>query len=184
MTRWLLALLLLCGTSCSGCRSGGGQLEPAPGVTLASLTVTSSSFPSNGAIPVDYTCDGADKSPQLTFSAPPAGTQSLAIIADDPDAPGGTFTHWIAYDLHADLRTFPEGADPTSVGGAAGTNDFNRPGYSGPCPPKRELHHYYFRVFALNGLLNLKPSPSREAVDSAMSGHVLARGALIGVFSH
>ena len=184
MSRWPLALLLLSGTSCSGCRSSGGQLAPAPGVALASLTVTSTSFPSNGAIPVDYTCDGADKSPQLTFSAPPAATQSLAIVADDPDAPGGTFTHWIAYNLHADLRTLAEGVDPTSAGGSVGTNDFGRPGYSGPCPPKRELHHYYFRVFALNALLDLKPGPGREAVDAALSGHVLAQGALVGVFSH
>lgn len=184
MHRWPAALLLFCVTSCSGCRSGGSQLAPAPGVTLASLTVTSTSFPSNGAIPVDYTCDGADRSPQLTLSAPPAATQSLAIIADDPDAPGGTFTHWIAYNLHADLRTFPEGADPMSVGGAVGMNDFNRPGYSGPCPPRRELHHYYFRVFALNGLLDLKPNPTRDLLDAALNGHVLAQGALMGMFSH
>jgi Raf kinase inhibitor-like YbhB/YbcL family protein len=184
MNRGPLALLFFCGTSCSGCRSGGAQLAPAPGVTLGSLTVTSTSFPSNGGIPVDYTCDGADKSPQLTLSAPPAGTQSLAIVADDPDAPGGTFTHWIAYNLQADLRTFPEGADPLSAGAAVGTNDFNRVGYAGPCPPKRELHHYYFRVFALNALLDLKPNVMRDGFDAAMSGHVLAEGALIGVFSH
>jgi Raf kinase inhibitor-like YbhB/YbcL family protein len=132
---------------------------------------------------VDYTCDGADKSPQISLSAPPAGTQSLAIVADDPDAPGGTFTHWIVYNLRAEVRTFPESGDPASAGGVAGTNDFNRPGYSGPCPPRRELHHYYFRVFALNGLLEVKPNPARDAVDSAMNGHVLAEGALVGVFS-
>ena len=184
MKGYAFALLLFCSTSCNACRSGGGQPAPAPGVTLASLTVTSSSFPSNGAIPVDYTCDGADKSPEITLSAPPAGTQSLAIVAEDPDAPGGTFTHWVAYNLRSDLRMFPEGADPGSVGGAVGVNDFSRPGYSGPCPPRRELHHYFFRVFALSSVLEVKPTPTREVVDAAMNGRVLAEGALMGVFSH
>ena len=184
MKAWLLSLFLFCSASCNACRSGGAQWSPAPGVSLGSLTVTSSSFPTNGTIPVDYTCDGADKSPEITLSAPPAGTQSLAIIADDPDAPGGTFTHWIAYNLRADLRLFPEGGDPATVGGLVGTNDFNRVGYAGPCPPKRELHHYFFRALALNRLLDLNPNPTRQMVDSAMNGHVLAQGALMGVFSH
>ncbi len=151
---------------------------------MGSIAVTSASFPSNGAIPVDYTCDGADKSPQLTFSAPPEGTQSFAIIADDPDAPGGTFTHWLAYDIRADVLGLPEQADPSVFGGASGTNDFHRSGYAGPCPPKMELHHYYFRVFALNARLGIVPGASRGALDSAMSGRVLAEGALVGTFSH
>jgi Raf kinase inhibitor-like YbhB/YbcL family protein len=179
-----VVVLVLFNTACHGCKSGGVQPLPAPGVVLGSLTVTSSSFPSNGAIPVDHTCDGADRSPQLTFSAPPAGTQSWAIVADDPDAPGGTFTHWIAYNLRGDLRALPEGADPATQGGVVGTNDFNRLGYSGPCPPKRELHHYAFRVFALNHPIGAPPGATREVVDRAMSGHVLAQGALVGVFSH
>jgi Raf kinase inhibitor-like YbhB/YbcL family protein len=184
MTRWSVAVLVLCNTACNGCKSSGGQPAPAPGVALGSLTVTSNSFPSNGAIPVDYTCDGADKSPELTFSASPAGTQSFAIIADDPDAPSGTFTHWIAYNLRSDVRTLPAGADPATLGGAVGTNDFNRPGYAGPCPPKGELHHYYFRVFALNAPIAAQAVSTREVVDGAMNGHVLAQGALVGVFSH
>jgi Raf kinase inhibitor-like YbhB/YbcL family protein len=179
-----VAVLVLCNTACHACKSGGGQPLVAPGVVLGSLTVTSSSFPSNGAIPVDYTCDGADKSPELRFSAPPAGTQSLAIVADDPDAPGGTFTHWVAYNLRGDLPALAEGADPATLGGAVGMNDFNRPGYAGPCPPKRELHHYYFRVFALNQPIGAQPGATREVVEGKMSGHVLAQGALVGVFSH
>jgi Raf kinase inhibitor-like YbhB/YbcL family protein len=184
MKRWLLLLLFFCSATCNACKSGSGQLSAAPGVTVGSLTVTSSSFPSNGAIPVDYTCDGADRSPEIILSAPPAGTRGLVIVADDPDAPGGTFTHWIAYNLRPDVRALPEGGDPAAFGGVIGTNDFNRPGYAGPCPPKRELHHYFFRVFALNTLLDIKPNPTRDLLDSAMNGHVLAEGALMGVFSH
>jgi Raf kinase inhibitor-like YbhB/YbcL family protein len=184
MRTWSVTVLVLCNTACHGCKSSGGQPSPAPGVVLGSLTVTSNSFPANGAIPVDCTCDGADKSPQLTISAPPPGTRTLAIIADDSDAPGGTFTHWMAYNFRGDLRALPEGADPATWGGAAGTNDFNRPGYAGPCPPKGELHHYYFRVFALDDAIGAPAGSTREVVDRSMSGHVLAQGALVAVFSH
>jgi Raf kinase inhibitor-like YbhB/YbcL family protein len=184
MKRWTVAMLVVCSTGCNGCRSNGALPSPPPGVTLASLTVTSTSFPPNGAIPVDYTCDGANKSPQLTFSAPPSGTQTFAIVADDPDAPGGTFTHWIGYNLRGDVRTVPEAADPATLGGTVGTNDFNRTGYGGPCPPRGEIHHYYFRVLGLNSAIDVPPGATRGAVDSAMSGHVLAEGALVGVFSH
>jgi Raf kinase inhibitor-like YbhB/YbcL family protein len=181
-----LVLASIAGMACSSCKSSGasGAPSPPPGVTLGSLAVTSKSFPSNGPIPVDYTCDGADRSPQLTWSAPPDGTQSFAIVADDPDAPGGTFTHWIAYDIKSDVLALPEAVDPATLGASVGTNDFKRPGYSGPCPPKMEIHHYYFRVFALSGPLQVAPGASRDAVNAAMSGRVLAEGALLGTFSH
>jgi Raf kinase inhibitor-like YbhB/YbcL family protein len=179
-----VVLAVASGVANAGCKSGGAQPSPAPGVTLASLTVTSKSFPSGGTIPVDYTCDGADKSPQLTWSAPPAGTKSFALEVDDPDAPGGDFTHWIVFDLRPDTLALPEAADPTEAGGIAGTNGFGRVQYSGPCPPRMELHHYYFRVFALDAAVALASGASRDAVDAAMSGHVLAEGALVGTFSH
>jgi Raf kinase inhibitor-like YbhB/YbcL family protein len=174
----------LAGAALGACKSGGAQPSPPPGVTLASLAVTSKSFPSSSAIPVDYTCDGADRSPQLTWSAPPAGTRSLAVVVDDPDAPGGIFTHWLVFNLRADTLALAEAIDPGDLGTSVGINGFNRQGYSGPCPPRMELHHYFFRVFALDALLDAKPGANREAVDAAMSGHVLAEGALVGVFSH
>jgi Raf kinase inhibitor-like YbhB/YbcL family protein len=167
-----------------GCKSGGAQPSPPPDVALASLTVTSKSFASGGAIPVDYTCDGADKSPQLTWSAPPAGTASLAIVVDDPDASGGDFTHWIVFNLRPDVLAIAEAADPAELGGSVGTNGFSRQQYSGPCPPRMELHRYSFRVFALDAMLDARPGLTRDAVDAAMSGHVLAEGALVGSFSH
>jgi Raf kinase inhibitor-like YbhB/YbcL family protein len=180
-----MLLACLAGAALGGCKSGGGaQPSPPPGVALASLTVTSKSFPSSAAIPVDYTCDGADRSPQLTWSAPPAGTKSFAIVTDDPDAPGGDFTHWIVFNLHPDVLVLGEASDPGDLGGVLGLNSFNRLGYSGPCPPRMELHHYFFRVFALDAPLDAKVGANREAIDAAMSGHVLAEGALMGIFSH
>jgi len=180
MKTWPLAL----GIAVAACKAGGGEVLAPPGTTMETLTVTSRSFPSDGEIPVDYTCDGANRSPQLTWSAPPAGTQSFAVVMEDPDAASGTFTHWIAYNIAADSRALPEAADPSTMGAASGLNDFKRPGYGGPCPPRLELHHYAFRVFALNTQLGGGPELTRDALDAAMSGHVLAAGALVGAFSH
>jgi Raf kinase inhibitor-like YbhB/YbcL family protein len=171
------------GIAMAACKGGGGEVLAPPGTTMQTLTVTSRSFPSDGEIPVDYTCDGADRSPELTWSAPPAGTQSFAVVVEDPDAASGTFTHWVVYNVSADTRSLPEAVDPATVGGASGLNDFKRPGYGGPCPPHMEIHHYSFRVFALNAPLGGGPELSRDALDSAMSGHVLAAGTLVGAFS-
>jgi Raf kinase inhibitor-like YbhB/YbcL family protein len=171
-------------TLCVACKSAGGEPSAPPGRAMETLAVTSRSFPSNGEIPVDSTCDGANRSPELTWSAPPEGTRSFAVIVEDPDAPSGTFTHWIVYGIGADARALPEGVDPSTIGGASGLNDFKRPGYGGPCPPSLEFHHYYFRVYALNAPINTGLEPNRDAIDAAMGGHVLAAGTLVGTFSH
>ena len=113
----------------------------------------------------------------------PKGTLMLRFIVDDPDAPGGTFTHWIAVDIRPDVLALPENVDLGAFGGAAGMNDFKRIGYAGPCPPKLEIHHYFFRVFALNAPLGPAAAASRSAIDAALSGHVLAEGTLVGTFS-
>jgi Raf kinase inhibitor-like YbhB/YbcL family protein len=182
MKTWLMLLGVFV-AACNGCRSGGQPSTP-PGVTLASISVTSKGFGSGGAIPVDYSCDGTDKSPPLTWSAPPEGTKALAIIADDPDAPGGDFTHWLAYNIPPTTTSLPEAVDATTLGGDEGTNSFGRGGYAGPCPPRREMHRYYFHVFALNAPLAVKPGATRDAVDGAMGQHVLAEGFLMGTFAH
>ncbi|HEY8039041.1 MAG TPA: YbhB/YbcL family Raf kinase inhibitor-like protein [Polyangiaceae bacterium] len=175
---------LLLAVAFVGCNASETHPGTPAGVTLQRLTVTSKTFPSNGAIPVDSTCDGADRSPQLTWSAPPQGTAGFAIVADDPDAPGGDFTHWIVSNVRGDVRALPEGGDPAEVGATVGTNGFNRPGYSGPCPPRMEQHRYYFRVYALDAAIDPKAGSTREGLDAAMSGHVLAEGAVMGTFAH
>jgi Raf kinase inhibitor-like YbhB/YbcL family protein len=165
------------------CATGSSSVPAAaPGVTVARLAVTSSSIAAGGPVPVDFTCDGANHSPPLTFSAPPHGTASLAVVFDDPDS--GGFTHWTAYDLAPDTLTLPEGVDLASIGARTGENGFHRAGYSGPCPPRFELHHYVVRVYALDARLTLADEASRAAVDAAMNGHVLAQGSLNAEFSH
>jgi Raf kinase inhibitor-like YbhB/YbcL family protein len=155
-----------------------------PGVSVASITVTSKSFPSNGPIPIDYTCDGKDLSPQLTWSSPPEATKAIAIVVDDPDAPSGTFTHWLVYNLPADASQLAEAVDPTTLGAKVGMNDFESVRYAGPCPPKMQVHRYRYVVYALDLPLELADAATRAQVDTAMNGHVLAQGTLYGTFSH
>jgi Raf kinase inhibitor-like YbhB/YbcL family protein len=176
-------VLALCCAACNGCQSSSHPTAP-PGVTIGSLTVTSTAFAVNGPIPIDFTCDGADRSPPITWSAAPPGTKSIAVLVDDPDAPGGTFVHWVAFNLPATLVSLPESTDAASVGGVSGTNGFGRAGYAGPCPPRREAHRYSFRVLALDAPIDARAGASRGAVDAAMNGHVLAEGVLVGVFEH
>ena len=179
-----LGILFALSVSCHGCKSGGPHPSPPPGMTAATLTVTSRSFASGGTIPVDLTCDGANRSPQLTWSAPPAGTKAFALVADDPDAQSGDFTHWVLFNLPGDALTLAEAVDPTSLGATAGVNGFGQPGYGGPCPPKYEIHHYVFQLYALDAKVDAPAGATRETVEAAMSGHVLGEGTLVGTFSH
>ncbi|MEE9227863.1 MAG: YbhB/YbcL family Raf kinase inhibitor-like protein [Acidimicrobiia bacterium] len=149
------------------------------------MTVTSSAFAAGEPIPTRYTCDGADLSPPLAWSEVPQGTQSLALIADDPDAPMGTWVHWVLYGLPADTRELPEGvpAEETVLDGARqGTNDFRRIGYGGPCPPPNGPHRYFFKLFALDAEPELGPGATKDELLAAMRGHVLGGGQLMGLY--
>lgn len=167
---------------CIGCDKTGGFAPPTPAPNAGTLTVSSTSFPANGPIPVAFSCDGRDAMPALAWSSPPRGTGAQALVVDDPDAPGGTFTHLIAWNMSADSRSIGEGSSPASDGGQLGKNDFGKPGWSGPCPPKGTLHHYRFRVVALDRPLALGAGVARAAFDAALSGHVVAEGVLTGTF--
>jgi len=150
-----------------------------------SFTLSSTAFPPGGDIPSKYTCSGADVSPALSWTDPPAGTQSFALIADDPDAPVGTWVHWVAYDLPAGARQLPEGVPKTDAiagGGVQGQNDFRKTGYGGPCPPPGKPHRYYFKLYALDSKCNLKPGAAKKAVEQAMQGHILAQAEVMGRF--
>jgi len=149
------------------------------------LELSSSAFQEGGEIPTKYTCEGQDVSPTLTWGKPPAGTQSLALIVDDPDAPVGVFTHWVLFNLPADSRGLPE-AMPTQAqlpdGSLQGKNDFGKIGYGGPCPPPGRPHRYQFTLYALDQTLDLKAGASKKQVLDAMQGHILAQGRLTGTY--
>jgi len=147
------------------------------------FSVTSPSFQNGGNIPKKFTCDGADVSPELHWTSLPAGTQSLALIADDPDAPVGTWTHWVLFDLPAQTTSLPENVpkvDELPSGGRQGRNDFRKIGYGGPCPPPGKPHRYFFKLYALDKKLDLKPGASKQDVEQAIQGHILGQAELMG----
>lgn len=140
-------------------------------------------FPSGGDIPVKYTCDGPDLSPPLRWSDPPPKTKVFALIMDDPDAPAGTWVHWVLYGLAPTLRELPEGVPPTDTvpgTGTQGVNDFRRVGYGGPCPPRGPAHRYFFKLYALDTELALPPRKTKAELLKAMEGHVLGQAELMG----
>lgn len=142
-------------------------------------------FTANGMIPSYYTCDGQDISPALSWDAPPTGTQSLALIVDDPDAPGYIFVHWVVYDIPAEVRHLPEAVPPQATllnGGVQGKNDFGNLGYGGPCPPSG-VHRYFFKLYALDRALGLESGATKAQLEAAMSGHILAMAELIGQYA-
>jgi hypothetical protein len=153
----------------------------------AKMQLTSSSFAADSAIPAQYTCDGSDVSPALAWTEPPAGTQSLALIVDDPDTPKKTVIHWLLYELPPTARVLPEGV-PTKAklpdGSRQGKNDHGKIGYSGPCPPPGAAHHYFFKLYALDYKTGLKPKATAADVEKAIKGHILAQTELIARFQH
>jgi hypothetical protein len=149
------------------------------------IELKTTSFTPGGFIPKRFTCEAADVSPDLAWTDPPPGTQSFALIEDDPDAPSGTFVHWVVYDLPAAYRKLPEALSGNAQmpdGARQGTNDFSRVGYSGPCPPPGRPHRYFIRLYALDTILNLRPAARRKELDAAMQGHILAQAGLMGRF--
>ena len=147
------------------------------------MKISSDAFAANEAIPRKFTCDGPDASPQLAWSEPPAKTQSFALVMDDPDAPVGTWVHWVLYDLPGETRTLAEGVgkqEQLPSGARQGRNDFGKIGYGGPCPPPGNPHRYFFKLYALDGKLNLRAGATKTEVESAMKGKILAHAELVG----
>jgi len=148
------------------------------------MELKSTAFVQGGKIPGRYTCDGQNISPPLEWGAVPTGTESLAIICDDPDAPVGTWVHWIYYDIPAGVTQLPEqvrAVERPAIGGRQGINDFHKVGYGGPCPPGG-IHRYYFKIFALNAMLNLSAGTSKSQLLKAMNEHILGQAELMGVY--
>jgi Raf kinase inhibitor-like YbhB/YbcL family protein len=175
MGRWIVLLLLLMPLAglFPALAAGKGMTK------MENLTVTSPAFSTGAAIPAKYTCDGEDVSPPLIFGAVPAGTRSLTLIMDDPDAPVGTWVHWVVWNIPAQTREIPENSLP--AGAAQGKNDWKHTDYGGPCPPSR-THHYFFKLYALDTVLNLGASTTKADLERAIQGHILARGELMGTY--
>jgi Raf kinase inhibitor-like YbhB/YbcL family protein len=150
-----------------------------------SLTISSPSFANGGEIPAQFTCTGVDVSPKLVWGEPPTGTKSSALLVDDPDAPVGNWNHWVMWNIPANSRGLSEGVTKQAQlpdDSQQGTNDFHKIGYNGPCPPAGKPHRYYFKLFALDTKLDLKPTAGKKELEAAMKGHVLAEAEWMGHF--
>ncbi len=149
------------------------------------IQVSSSAFTEGAPIPARYTCEGQDVSPPLKWSNIPQNAKSIALIADDPDAPVGTWVHWVLYNLPPTVTELPEGVPTTDTlanSARQGRNDFQRTGYGGPCPPRGSPHRYFFKIYALDAMLSLKPGATKKDLLKAMEGHILAEGQLMGTY--
>ena len=150
-----------------------------------SLTLSSPSFSNSGDIAKKFTCEGADISPQLSWTDPPAGTKSFALLVDDPDAPVGNWNHWTLWNLPPSARGLSEGMSKEARlpdGSQQGLNDFRKTGYNGPCPPAGKPHRYYFKLFALDAKLDLKAGSGKPELEAAIKGHILAQAESMGRF--
>lgn len=147
------------------------------------MDLISSAFQNGADIPRKHTCDANDVSPRLGWKNAPAGAKAFALIADDPDAPGGTWVHWVIYDLPAGANELPEAVTTKETlpsGAKQGVNDFRKVGYGGPCPPPGSPHRYFFKLYALDAPTNLKPRATKQQLLAAMKGHILGEAELIG----
>jgi len=166
--------------------AGNSHTEPtgANEVRLENFKVTTTAFASGAVIPTKYTADGEDIAPSLSWSAVPPQTKSIAVCVVDTDAPRGDWWHWVLYGLDAKTTELKEGTAKTAVAANAsqGKNDFGKTGYNGPSPPRGKVHHYYFRVFALDKMLSEKPGLDKVAFEKAIAGHILAHGETVGTY--
>ena len=188
----LLTVVLLVSFSAPGFQASDHSSRAKPtkgdsssqGGRTVAFVLKTTAFPESGLIPKKFTCDGADASPALSWNSPPEGTQSFALIADDPDAPVGTWTHWVIWNIPAKTTALPESLAKTeeASGAVQGKNDFKRIGYGGPCPPPGKPHRYFFKLYALDSRLELKAGASKNELERAMKGHILAQAELVGKY--
>ena len=192
----LAALVVACGdngapnksTQEPAPRNGSPASTPTPGDESVEFSLTSDAFGDGEAIPSRFTCDGEDVRPALSWEGAPDEARSFVFTMDDPDAPGGTFNHWLMYNMGAGARGIPEGVQMADRpldgpdGGFQGRNDFGDIGYGGPCPPAGETHHYELRLYAVDGLIDVAPGASKDEVLAAMDGRILAVTTLTGIY--
>ena len=167
------------------CSKSDRSISPDNRSTAMTIKITSSSFAEGQSIPSKYTCDDENLSPPLNWDHVPEAAKSLALICDDPDAPAGTWVHWVLYDLPETTREISEGVETKQElpnGAKQGRNDFKQIGYGGPCPPKGQSHRYYFKLYALDNKLGLNSGMTDREVRDAMKGHILGEGSLMGSY--
>lgn len=168
-----------------GCQNGRESKPVLPGTKILKLTITSAAFDEGGMIPKKYTGDAENISPPLAWSEIPEPAKSLALVVDDPDAPSGDWVHWVVYNMPATMKEMPEdiGPDERVPGiGIQGKNDFGKIGWGGPHPPSG-THRYFFRLYALDMLLDDKPGLTKKQLLAAINGHAVAQGELIGRYA-
>jgi len=173
------AVFLLRGVASADAPNAGPAAGP------ASLQISSDAFADGKIIPKDHTCDGADRSPPLHWDGAPERAKAFALVVDDPDAPSGTFTHWLLYNVPAAAKALDVGVATTGTlgdGSRQGTNDFGRVGWSGPCPPPGSAHRYRFKLYALSAPLELEPGAKRDAVLKAIKEKKLAEAEVTGKY--
>ncbi|MDA8104403.1 MAG: YbhB/YbcL family Raf kinase inhibitor-like protein [Nitrospiraceae bacterium] len=146
---------------------------------MSELTISSPAFGHNGNIPAKHTCDGKDVNPSLAIRNVPPGAKSLALIVDDPDAPAGTWVHWVLWNIAPETSEIKE--DSVPKGAIQGINDFRKHAYGGPCPPSG-THRYFFKLYALDALLNPGPNSSKAEIEKAMQGHIISQAEIIGLY--
>ena len=173
MKTWTVCLLVVIQAVCFSSAMGKG------GMKMVEMQIRSPAFVMNGYIPARYTCDGTDVNPPLEFADVPAGTKSLALIVDDPDAPVGMWVHWVVWNIDPATREIAEDSVPSGAG--QGKNDWKRNNYGGPCPPSG-VHRYFFKLYAMDVKLNLGSGATKAELEKAMQGHILANSELIGLF--
>ncbi len=180
----ILALVLLLLLSCAGRQPQIAQPANTPTPDKAEIKLTSAAFKEGEPMPRAYTCDGVNISPPLEWSGVPKTAKTIAIVCDDPDAPGGTWVHWVLYNLPADNIGLVENLPATETlkaGGFQGKNDFDKTAYGGPCPPSG-THRYFFKIYALDSELPLKAGATRAELMKAMEGHIVLQGQLMGTY--
>jgi Raf kinase inhibitor-like YbhB/YbcL family protein len=177
------AILLLVGLAVLPARSGPHSQDRKKGAPAMSFALRSPDFANGANIPRAFTCDGEDRSPALEWTDAPPGTKTFALIADDPDAPAGTWVHWVIYNIPASANALTGGVEKKEQladGSRQGRNDFRKTGYNGPCPPPGKAHRYFFKLYALSTDLTLAAGAGKSDVERAMAAHILANAEWIG----
>ncbi len=185
MEKFLYGLIFpLIFLNCGG-KSEGNKKVKSTKAEYAEIEINSPAFKEGEIIPIKYTCDGENISPEIKFGEVPSGVKSLALICDDPDAPAKTWVHWVIFNIPPDLEKLPEGIEPEKTlenGANQGINDSRNIGYCGPCPPSGSAHHYHFKIYGLDEKIDAPPGITKKELLNKMEGHIKAKGELIGLY--